>query len=147
MASHQDAEIVLKLYDLRREEVMRKARNFMATQFWPQSSGDVLKVMQDFGSEENAYFRQVTSFWDMAVTLVHRGAVDPDLFSDWSAEMFFLFAKLHPYLDDIRKEMDAPQWMGNIIKFIESKPEYTTKFEAFKRRVANMSKRFSAAKA
>jgi len=144
MASHHDAEIVLKLYDLRREEVMRKARNFMSTQFWPKSGSEVVKLMQDFGSENNAYFRQVTSFWDMATTLVHRGAVDPDLFSDWSGEMFFIFAKLHPYLDEVRKQMDAPQWMGNIIKFIESRPENKTKFDAFKKRVAGMTQRFAA---
>jgi hypothetical protein len=144
MASHYDAEIVLKLYDLRREPTMRKARDFMATKFWPTSADDVVKLMQDFGSEHNAYFRQVTSFWDMSVSLVNRGAVDPDLFSDWSNEMFFLFAKLHPHLDEIRTAMEAPQWMGGILKFIESKPEYKTKFENFLKRVAKMAPRFAA---
>jgi hypothetical protein len=144
MATHHDAEIVLKLYDLRREEVMRKARNFMATQFWPTSADEVVKLMQDFGSENNAYFRQTTSFWDMAVSLVNRGAVDPDLFSDWSNEMFFFVAKLHPHLDEVRKQMDSPQWMGNIFKFIDSKPEFQTKFETVKKRVAAMSKRYAA---
>jgi hypothetical protein len=144
MATYHDAEIVLKLYDLRREPLMRTARDFMATKFWPQNAGDVVKLMQDFGSEQNAYFRQVTSFWDMAVSFPNRNAVDPDLFSDWSGEMFFIFAKLHPYLDEVRKQMDAPQWMGNILKFINSKQEYQTKFEAFKKRAANMSQRFAA---
>ena len=102
MASHHDAEIVLKLYDLRREEVMRKARDFMAGQFWPTSADEIVKLMQDFGAQNNAYFRQVTTFWDMAATLANRGAVDTDLFSDWSGEMFFIFAKLHPYLNEVR---------------------------------------------
>jgi hypothetical protein len=144
MATHHDAEIVLKLYDLRREEVMRRARNFMATQFWPASAEDIANLMMDFGSEKNAYFRQVTSFWDMASTLVHRGAVDPDLFSDWSNEMFFFCAKLHPYLDEVRKQTESPKWMHNMFAFIDSKPEYQTKFESFKKRVANMSKRYAA---
>src|SRR4051812_33541941 len=144
MATHYDAEIVLKLYDLRREEVMRTARNFMSTQFWPTSAEEVVKLMQDFGSEKNAYFRQVTSFWDMAATLVHRGAVDPDLFSDWSNEMFFIFAKLHPYLEDVRKQMESPKWMHNVYAFFDRKPEYQAKFESFKKRVAAMSKRFAA---
>jgi hypothetical protein len=143
MASHHDAEIVLKLYDLRREEVMRKARNFMSTQFWPTSAADIVKIMQDFGSEQNAYYRQVTSFWDMAATLVHRGALDPDLFSDWSNELFFVFAKIHPYLDDVRKQTESPKWMHNVYSFIDSKPEYQTKFETITKRVANMSKRFA----
>jgi hypothetical protein len=147
MASHHDAEIVLKLYDLRREEVMRKARNFMSTQFWPKSGSEVVKLMQDFGSENNAYFRQVTSFWDMATTLVHRGAVDPDLFSDWSGEMFFIFAKLHPYVEEIRRETQAPKWMHNVFAYLDSKPETQAKFESFKNRVAFMAKRFETAKA
>jgi hypothetical protein len=144
MATHHDAELVLKLYDLRREEVMRKARNFMAGQFWPRSADDIVKLMQDFGSEENAYFRQVTSFWDMAVSLANRKAVDADLFSDWSGEMFFIFAKLHPHLEGVRRQMDAPNWMGGIVTFIESKPEFKTKFEAFSKRVATMTQRFAA---
>ena len=144
MATHHDAEIVLKLYDLRREELMRTARNFMATQFWPQSADEVVKLMQDFGSEKNAYFRQVTSFWDMAATLVHRGAVDPDLFSDWGGEMFFIFAKLHPFIDEVRKQTESPKWMHNVYAFFDSKPEFKTKFESFKNRAAFMSKRFAA---
>jgi hypothetical protein len=144
MATHHDAEIVLKLYDLRREEVMRRARNFMSGEFWPQSAQDVVSLMQDFGSEKNAYFRQVTSFWDMAATLVHRGSVDPDLFSDWSNELFFVFAKMHPYLEEVRKQMESPKWMHNVFSFIDSKPEYQTKFESFKKRTAAMSKRYAA---
>ena len=144
MASHHDAEIVLKLYDLRREEVMRKARDFMAGQFWPTSADEIVKLMQDFGAQNNAYFRQVTTFWDMAATLANRGAVDTDLFSDWSGEMFFIFAKLHPYLNEVRKQMEAPQWLGNFVKFVESKPEYKTKLEAFEKRVAGMTQRFAA---
>lgn len=144
MASHHDAEIVLKLYDLRREEVMRKARNFMATQFWPRSGQEIVDLMMDFGSEKNAHFRQVTSFWDMAATLVHRGAVDPELFSDWSNEMFFIFAKLHPYVDEVRQKTESPKWMHNVFSYFESKPEFQTKFESFKKRAAFLSQRFAA---
>lgn len=144
MATHHDAEIVLRLYDLRREEVMRKARNFMAGQFWPQSADDIVAVFQNFTAEENAYFRQVISFWDMAVSLANRGAVDNDLFSDWSNEMYFIFAKFAPHLAEVRKKIDAPQWMGGIEKFINSKPEYQAKFENVQKRVANMSQRYAA---
>jgi hypothetical protein len=144
MATHHDAEIVLKLYDLRREEVMRKARNFMASQFWPQSADDIVNLMMDFGSEKNAYFRQFTSFWDMASTLVHRGAVDADLFSDWSNEMFFVFAKLHPFLEEVRAKTESPKWLHNVYSFFDSKPEYKAKFESFQKRAAFLSQRFAA---
>ncbi len=71
--STSEAELVLKLYDLRREEVMRKARNFIVGDFWPKSADDVLAVANAWGSEQNAYFRQVISFWEMAASLPLRG--------------------------------------------------------------------------
>src|SRR5512142_1759029 len=105
-ATTEDAELILKLYDLRREPVMRKARNFMA-QFFPQSTDDVMQVMTAFGSDENAYFRQVLGYWEMAASLVLRGAVHEELFMDNANEMFFTFAKLAPYLQEIREKMNA----------------------------------------
>src|SRR5450756_2499672 len=63
--THADAQLILQLYDLRREAEMRKARNWVATQFWPQSADDYIKVASAVGNPENAWLRQVTSYWDM----------------------------------------------------------------------------------
>ena len=83
-ADHGDAQIVLRLYDFRREAQMREARKFIG-EWLPQSIDDVLKVANTFGTVENQYFRQVYSYWEMASSLVHRGALNGDLFDDWSA--------------------------------------------------------------
>ena len=72
-ATVTDAQLVLQLYDLRRESEMRKARNFFLSLF-PQTADDVLKVFYAFGSQENAWLRQVISYWDMVASLVLRGA-------------------------------------------------------------------------
>ncbi|HYE25213.1 MAG TPA: hypothetical protein VEG32_08450 [Clostridia bacterium] len=118
-AGPADAEIVLKLYDLRRESVMREARAWVVQKFQPQSADDILKVAQAWGTQENAYFRQVTSFWEMAASLVLRGAVNPDLFMDWSGEMVFMFAKFHPFLAEVRERMHQPKWLGRVEEAIQ----------------------------
>lgn len=145
-ATHQDADIVIKLYDLRREELMRKARKYMTEQFWPQSADDIVKLQQAFGTNENSYYRQVTSYWEMATSLVHRGAIDPELFSDWSGEAFFLYAKFQPYLEEARKKLDSPQMLGNLEKFVNLTPALQEKTQKFIARGKAMSQRMAAAK-
>jgi hypothetical protein len=105
-ATTSDADVVIKLYDLRREPRMREARNWFLMKFWPKSVQDVLEVQNAFGTDENAYFRQIVSYWEMSASLVLRGAVDPDLFMDWSGEMVFLFAKIYPYLKEVRSAIN-----------------------------------------
>ena len=78
--THADAQLILQLYDLRREAEMRKARNWVATQFWPQSAADYIKVASAVGTPENAWLRQVTSYWDMVAAFVLHGALNEELF-------------------------------------------------------------------
>lgn len=79
MATHADAEIILKLYDLRREAVCREARKFFLT--WnPASEHEVKQVITDGSRQDNAYVRQATSYWEMAFSLVNCKAIDADLF-------------------------------------------------------------------
>ncbi len=145
-ATHHDADVVIRLYEIRREETMRKARKFMTENFWPQSADDIVKLAQAFGTEENAYWRQITSYWEMATSLVHRGAVDPGLFSDWSAEAFFLYGKLQPYLDEARQKLESPQMLGNLEKFVNLTPEFREKTQKFIARAKMLGPRMRAAK-
>ncbi len=93
MATPADAELVLKLYDLRREGRMRAARNWVVHHFNPRTLDELLAVQRDFGSEHNQYWRQVIGYWEMASALVVRGALDRDLFLDCNGENIFLVAK------------------------------------------------------
>jgi len=115
-ATVHDANLILKLYDLRREAEMRKARNWFGAEFWPQSADDVLKVVNSFGSQENAWLRQVGSYWDMAASLVLHGALSEELFLASSCELLFIFAKIHPFLKEIREKMNNPEAYANIEK-------------------------------
>ena len=117
-ATAHDAGLILKLYDLRREAELRKARNFMLVEFWPQNADDVIQVASSFPSQENAWFRQVGGYWDMAASFVLHGAVNEELFVQpgSSGEMFFIFAKIHPFLKEVRAKMNNPELMANIEK-------------------------------
>jgi hypothetical protein len=117
-ATAHDAQLVLKLYDLRREAEMRKARNWYMIEFWPQNADDVLKVANSFPSQENAWMRQVGGYWDMAASLVLHGALNEELFLQpgISGEMFFILAKVHPFLKEIRAKLNNPDVFANIEK-------------------------------
>lgn len=105
-ATAADAELVLKLYDLRREPEMRKARNWMLVEFWPNSVDEFVKIANALGTQENAWLRQVGGYWDMAAALVLHGAISPDLFLEGgvSGEMIFMYAKVQPMLKELRQK-------------------------------------------
>jgi hypothetical protein len=114
-ATAADAQLIMQLYDLRREAELRKARAWWAN-FWPQSADDVMAVASKFGSQENAWFRQASGYWEMAAAMVVRGALNEELFYDANGELWFAFAKVQPYLKEVRERMNAPQAFRNVEK-------------------------------
>ena len=117
-ATAHDAQVVMQLYDLRREAEMRKARHWFTVEFWPNSADEVIAVVNAFPGQENAWMRQVGGYWDMAASLVLHGAVNEDLFIQpgISGEMTFIFAKIQPFLKEIRQKMNNPDLWANIEK-------------------------------
>lgn len=117
-ATPQDGLLILQLYDLRREAEMRKARHWWLVDFWPQNADDFMKVVGAFGSQENNWLRQVTGYWDIAASMVLQSAVHDDLFLQpgCSGEMFFLFAKVRPFLKELRQKLNNPEAWSNIEK-------------------------------
>jgi L-rhamnose mutarotase len=134
-ATPADAQVILELYNLRRETELRKARDWFAIQFNPQSVDDIMSTLMAFGSDGNRYFRMVTSYWEMAATMANHGAVNEQLFLDTQAEMFFIFAKIHPYLDAFREKMGATDAMKNVETLINKSEASRKKLEVFKQRI------------
>jgi|SRR5579871_323421 hypothetical protein len=106
-----DAQLIVQLYDLRREAEMRKARHWWAGEFFPQSADDFLKVGWAVGTQENAWLRQVGGYWGMVASFVLSGALNEELFLQpgFSGEMFLIYAKIHPFIKDLRKKLDDPE--------------------------------------
>jgi hypothetical protein len=119
-ASVQDAQLILQLYDLRREPEMRKARDWWMVDFSPRSADDFMKVASAFGTQENKWLRQVGAYWGMAAAFVLQGALSEELFlrPAMSGEMFVIFAKIRPFLAELREKLGDPEAFGDIEKVI-----------------------------
>lgn len=115
-----DAQLILQLYDLRREPEMRKARHWWLAGFWPRTADDFVKVLWAVGTSENNWFRQVSGYWSMAASFVLQGVLSESLFLQpaISSEMFLIFAKVQPFLKELREKAGDPEFFGNIEKVI-----------------------------
>ena len=100
-----DAELILKLYDLRREAEMRKARAWWAGEFFPESADDFLKVSGAMGTQENSWLRQVGGYWGIVASFVLTDVLNEDLFLQpgFSGELFLIYAKIHPFVKELRR--------------------------------------------
>ena len=105
----QDAEIILKLYDLRREEKMRKARHWFQTKFKATNVDEFQK--QTATGEANAYFRNVINYWEMASMFVSRGILNEEMFFETCGEMLSVWEKVRPFLEDVRKNRKNPLFL------------------------------------
>ncbi len=102
LATPADADIILKLYELRTEAVMRASRAWVIGEFWPKTADEVLGLLANYADPHNPQLRQVMGYWEMAAALVVHGAVSAELFVDTNGEGFFLLAKFAHILDGIR---------------------------------------------
>lgn len=138
MGKHEEADLILKLYDLRRETVMREARNWLFT-FNPTSIQDVMETMV---GEHSGHLRMVISYWDMACALVNNGAIDEELFNQTNGEHIFVYMKIEPVLQDIRTMFDNPEFLKNLETLVKRIPDIDKKLPAMRERMA----RFAAAR-
>lgn len=135
----KSAELILKLYDLRREETMRKARNWFAS-FHPESIEDIQAAA--FG-EHSPYYRMVTTYWDMACSFVNHGAIDAEMFNDANGEQVFVFAKLQPFIEEIRANNGNPNAFRHLEQAVTAMPHAEERLA----RAREMSKRVAQARA
>ncbi len=115
----ESADLILKLYDLRREKKLRKARKWMIT-FFPNSGEEIFQTINN--PETSAYYRMVTTYWDMACSLVLHEAIDAEMFRDIHGEHVAVFSKIYPYLSEIRELMNSPGYLKNLEKFVMLTP-------------------------
>jgi hypothetical protein len=111
MATAADAQALMQFYDLRREAEMRKARNWFGMEFNPASFEDFMGIVMNMSSDGNRYFRMLTSYWEMGATMVSHGAFNEELFLETQPEIFFVFAKISPFLQQFREKLNVPEAM------------------------------------
>jgi hypothetical protein len=128
LATPADAEIILKLYQLRTEALMRQARAWITGEFWPNSAEEFFAVATNPADPHNAYFRQVITYWEMAAAMVLHGAVSAELFVDCNGEGFFLLAKFAHILDAIREK--NPMFMTKTSELVNRFTAAAARYEA-----------------
>ena len=133
LATPADAEIILKLYDLRREALMRQARAWVTGEFWPATAEEYFAVASNPSDPHSPFIRQVVGYWEMAAAMVLHGAVSAELFVDCNAEGFFLLAKFAPILDDIRQR--NPTFLQKTSEMVKRFTAAASKYEAVQKNV------------
>jgi hypothetical protein len=131
----QAAAVLLKLYELRTEPTLRQARAWFAFEFHPTTARDVLATWLGPG-HESAPYRMVTSYWDMAASLVTQGAIPAEMFNEANTEHIAVFAKLRPYLAEIRSATGYPDYLENVERVIGMLPRPEERVALFERYMA-----------
>lgn len=138
--STESANLILKLYNLRREEVMRKARSWFVMEFNPGSAEDIGAAAM---GEHSAYFRMVSSYWDMAASLVVNGAINEQMFNDANGEHIAVFSKIAPFLAQVREMSGNPNYMQHLEKVVTNMPDGAERMT----RIREMLKKIAAGQA
>lgn len=110
-ATHEQVNLLLKLYDLRREPKLREARDWFATNFHAKNAEEVMRLCP-FGTKENAYMRMVAGYWEMVAGIVNRGLIDEDMFFESTGEQWGVWQQLKPIAGDFRKAFSNPKFLG-----------------------------------
>jgi len=116
-----EAELILKLYELRREDRFRRARAWYSTEFNPTSAGDIVKLMIG-GFESSANYRMVTSYWDMAASLVNNGAIDEKMFLEANTEHLAVFSKIEPFIAEVREVFGEDDYLIQLERLVSKIP-------------------------
>jgi hypothetical protein len=131
----REAELILKLYELRREPVMRQARSYIGGEFAPQSVDEFVGLVVD-GGQHASYILQVFGYWDMLAAFVVHGALRDGLVYDTCQEMYFQYAKIQPYLAGFRERMNLPEFLRSIEKVVEGSTEGQTRLAVMRKNLS-----------
>ena len=117
----QDVANILKLFELRREEGIRRARKWYFTEFDPESAEDVSKIFGS-GHDGSAYYRMITSYWEMAASFVNNGGIDEKMFLDANGEHIGVFSKIEPFIEEIRQMTGMPDYLRHLETLVRKTP-------------------------
>jgi hypothetical protein len=130
----ESAQLILTLYEQRREETMRKARNYWVM-FDPETIEDFMGAMM---GPDSGYIRMVIGYWEMAASLVENNAIDRKMFQDSTSEYLVVFAKLEPLLPALRQKFDNPRMGMSLEHLALSLPDARQQIDAVRARIKGM---------
>jgi hypothetical protein len=122
----EQAELILKLYEIRRETALRAARDYVGGEFMPKSVDEFVSLVKD-GGKPSGHILQVYGYWDMVAAFVVHGALDESLIFDTCQEMYFQFEKIQPYLAGFREKMNLPEFLKSMETVVTASQERRTR--------------------
>ena len=141
--THDQADLLLRLYEIRREPKMREARDWYFSKFHPATLEDIQR-QAPMGSPESAFMRMVISYWEMAASMVNRGLIDEAFFFENTGEQWFIFERIKPFVPAMRERNKNPHMYGNLEKHVKKMEAWRKKnapgsLEAMRAMVASMA--------
>lgn len=133
-----DVIAILKLYEMRGEALMREARKWFFTEFAPENGKEIVRLLLS-GERESAFYRMVTSHWEVAASFVNNGGIDEKLFLEGNTEHIVVFAKLQPFLAEIRETIGEADYLQNLERLVMRVPDVEKKLENRRRLLARWS--------
>ena len=125
-------QALIQLYEQRREPEMRRARAWFFSEFAPAAATDIAQLYAR-GERDSAYFRMTVSYWDMAASFVTNGALDAKMFQDASSEYLYVYAKIAPFLAELRELFHEPDYFAHLEQVVKQTPNYEAKLETRRR--------------
>jgi hypothetical protein len=138
-----DSLAILKLYEIRSELLMRQARRWFFSEFQPKSGLDIIGLMQS-GEKESAYYRMVASHWEVAASLVNNGGIDEKLFLEANTEHLVVYAKLEPFIAEIRETIGEPDYLAHLEQLVKKVSNVERKLENRRRLIGRWSQAATA---
>lgn len=122
------ALVIIELYKIRTGQLMREARSWFVSEFAPQSGKEIVQLMLS-GEKPSSYYRMVASYWDTAASLVNNGGVDEKMFLDANTEHLVVFAKLQPFISEVREMIGEPDYLSQLERLVMKVPNLQKKLE------------------
>lgn len=133
-----DVLAILKLYELRGEALMREARAWFFTEFTPRSGKEIVRLMLS-GQKQSAFYRMVASHWETAASFVNNGGIDERLFLEGNSEHVVVYARLQPFLAEVREIMGEPDYLAHLERLVMKSPDIDKKLENRRRLLESWS--------
>lgn len=138
----ESAQLILKLFEIRRDPVLREARQWFLSDFNPESWDECKAIV---GGERNASFRMVVGYWDMAASLVSHGAIDMEMFRAANNEIVATFAKVEPFLEQLRDARSNPNFCRHMEFVVMGLPGAKELLELRRKQFRDAAKKRAAA--
>jgi hypothetical protein len=135
---YESAQLLLKLYELRREPVLREARKWWLTDFTPETLDEAVKMIT---GEKNPFYRMVAGYWDMAASFVSFGAIDPQMFRAANGEIMATTSRIFPFLGQLRERNKMPEFYAHAEKFVRGQPDGLERMDMLRERFLAGKKR------